>query len=81
MSPQKIRPDQDFRLFVTIYKMYHDEVDVRAVISRDAVEYATQTITFIDTGTKEMLLKVCMGVILLMFSDIYSFLCAGTLWY
>ena len=58
VSPQKIRPDQDFRLFITIYKMYHHECDVRAVLSRDAVEYATESITFTHTGTKEMLLKV-----------------------
>ena len=58
MSPQNIRPDQDFRLFVTIYKMYHHECDVRAVLSRDAVEYATETVTFTHTGTKQMLLKV-----------------------
>ena len=58
MSPQKIRPDQDFRLFVTIYKMYHHECDVRAVLSRDAVEYATETVTFTHTGTKQMILKV-----------------------
>ena len=58
VSPQKIRPDQDFRLFVTIYKMYHHECDVRAVLSRDAVEYATETVTFTHTGTKQMILKV-----------------------
>ena len=56
----------DFRLFVTIYKMYHHACDVRAVISRDTVEYATQTISFTGVGTKEMLLKVnahfCCGV-------------------
>ena len=61
MSPQKIRPDQDFRLFVTIYTMYHHECDVRAVLSRDAVEYATETVTFTHTGTKQMILKVPLG--------------------
>ena len=60
VSPQKIRPDQDFRLFVTIYKMYHHECDVRAVLSSDAVEYATETVTFTHTGTKQMILKVFM---------------------
>ena len=38
--------------------MYHHECDVRAVLSRDAVEYATETVTFTHTGTKQMILKV-----------------------
>ena len=58
VTPRKIRPDQDFRIMVTIYKMYHASCDVRAVIARDGVEYATQSVSFAGTGTKEMLLKV-----------------------
>ena len=58
VCPRKIRPDQTFRIFVTIYKMYHKELDVKAVLSRNSVEYASSTVPFTREGTKQIELKV-----------------------
>ena len=58
VCPRKIRPDETFRIFVTIYKMYHKELDVKAVLSRNSVEYASATVPFTRKGTKQIELKV-----------------------
>ena len=58
VCPKKIRPDLTYRVFVTIYKMYHRELDVKAVLSRNSVEYASASVPFTNTGTKQLELKV-----------------------
>ena len=45
--------------------MYHRKLDVKAMLSKNSVEYASATVPFTNTGTKQLELKVNFNTYLL----------------
>ena len=58
VASKKVRPGSVYMLQVTLMALYHKEVYVRAMLSREGEEYSSKIIHFIEPGTKPMELDV-----------------------
>ncbi|ELT94762.1 hypothetical protein CAPTEDRAFT_205314 [Capitella teleta] len=58
LAPKKVRPEQTYEVHVTLYKMRYEKLTVRAVLSRNEEEYASDSVAFYDPGTKSIQLEV-----------------------
>lgn len=58
VAPKIVRVDQTYNVFVSLYSFPYTSLRVRAVLSRDGVEYASNINHFIGVGTKNIQLKV-----------------------
>ena len=63
LAPKLVRVDQTYNVYVTLYSFPYLSLRVRAVLSRNSVEYASHTVQFTAIGTKELQLHVshCMS--------------------
>ena len=58
LAPRTVRPMQTYEMHVTLFRLYYNDVTVRAVLSNSDVEYATSQVLFNDKGTKRIQLMV-----------------------
>lgn len=58
VAPRKVRPDQVYRVDVTVYQMYSPKIVVRASLSRDNDQYAFQERVFTEASTKNIEIQV-----------------------
>ena len=58
VASKKVRPGSVYMLQVTLMALYHKDVYVRAMLSREGEEYSSKIIHFIEPGTKPMELDV-----------------------
>ena len=58
VAPRTVRASQVYRVDVTIYNMYHDQIVVRASLSRNNEQYAYQTAVFKEASARVVELSV-----------------------
>ena len=58
VAPKIVRVDQTYNVYVTLYSMPYKQLRIRATLSRNNVEYASNVNTYIDTGMKHLQLRV-----------------------
>ena len=62
LAPKLVRVDQTYNVYVTLYSFPYTSLRVRAVLSRNSVEYASSIVLYTAAGTKELQLRVSVCV-------------------
>lgn len=58
LASKTVRPEQNYELHITLYRLHYPEITVKAVLSRDGAEYASGSVFFTSMGTKSIQLQV-----------------------
>ena len=58
LSPQRIRPDEDVQISVSILRMIYPQITLRLAIKKDVIEMISTSSTFLTPGTRILQMKV-----------------------